>query len=115
MEVALETVRTTEGVAAEPPPDVLVDELAASTVNLRVRFYTSSQRADYLRVGSRCMRRVKEAFDREHISMPTDIQTVIIQNMPEALAGLAAAASGRSVLPSSDGSNHAHSHKDTTS
>ncbi len=78
--VALETIRGVEGVAAEPGPDVLVDELAASTVNLKLRFYTNSQRADYLRVGSECMLRVKEAFDREHISMPTDIQTVVIQN-----------------------------------
>ncbi len=78
--IALETIRNVEGVAAEPEPDVLVDELAASTVNLKLRFYTNSQRADYLRVGSVCMLQVKEAFEREHISMPTDIQTVVIQN-----------------------------------
>ena len=113
-EVALEAVRGTEGVAEDPPPDVLIDELAASTVNLRVRFHTNSQRADYLRVGSRCMRRVKDAFDREHISMPTDIQTVIIQNLPEALAGLAAA-SGQSVLPPPDAANHDHSTRTGTS
>ncbi len=80
-EVALQTVRGIEGVAQEPPPDVLVDELAASTVNLKIRFYTNSQRADYLRAGSECMRAVKEAFDRAKISMPTDIQTVVIQNL----------------------------------
>lgn len=79
--IALETLRGVEGVAEEPGADVLVDELAASTVNLKLRFYTNSQRADYLRVGSECMLRVKEAFDREHISMPTDIQTIVIQNM----------------------------------
>ncbi len=87
--VALETIRGVEGVAQEPAPDVLVDELAASTVNLKLRFYTNSQRADYLRVGSECMLRVKEAFDREHISMPTDIQTVVIQNREE-IADIAA-------------------------
>lgn len=114
-EVALEAVRATEGVAEDPPPDVLIDELAASTVNLRIRFYTSSQRADYLHVGSRCMRRVKDAFHREHISMPTDIQTVIIQNLPEALASLAAASSGNGFLPASDGSNPAQSGRSAAS
>ena len=78
--LALETVRGVSGVIESPPPDVLVEELAASTVNLKVRFYTNSQRADYLRVGSDCMREVKKAFDREKISMPTDIQTIVIQN-----------------------------------
>ena len=79
-ELALETVRGVAGVLENPAPDVLVEELAASTVNLKVRFYTNSHRADYLRVGSDCMREVKEAFDREKISMPTDIQTIVIQN-----------------------------------
>ncbi len=114
-EVALETVRGTDGVAEDPPPDVLIDELAASTVNLRIRFYASSQRADYMRVGSRCMRRVKDAFDHEHISMPTDIQTVIIQNMPEALASLASAASGNGLSRSPDGSDHAQSGRSAAS
>ena len=77
-EVALQTVRRVEGVAHDPAPDVLVDELAASTVNLNIRFFTNSQRADYLRVGSECMRQVKEAFDNAKISMPTDIQTIVI-------------------------------------
>lgn len=78
--IALETVRATPGVLAEPEPDVLVDELAASTSNLRTRFYTSSLRSDYLKVGSACMQRVKEAFEQQGISMPTDIQTVVLQN-----------------------------------
>ena len=69
----------------EPLADVLVEELAASTVNLRVRFYMNSTRADYLKVGSECMRRVKEAFDREGVSMPTDIQTIVIKNLDNRL------------------------------
>jgi hypothetical protein len=63
-----------------PAPDVLVDALMASTVNLRLRFYTNSQRADYLKVGSECMRCVKEAFVQAYIAMLTAIQTVILQN-----------------------------------
>jgi small conductance mechanosensitive channel len=81
--VALETMLHTPGVLQDPQPDVLVDELSASTVNLKLRFYMNSTRADYLKVGSECMRRVKLAFDREGISMPTDIQTVYIKNFEE--------------------------------
>ena len=84
-QVALDTVRSVDGVSDDPPADILVDQLAASTVNLVVRFHTSSQRADYLKVGSECMQRVKEAFDRERISMPTDIQTIVIQNLNDFL------------------------------
>jgi len=84
-QIALDTVRAAPGVLKEPLADVLVEELAASTVNLRVRFFMNSTRADYLKVGSECMRRVKEAFDREGISMPTEIQTIVIKNLDNRL------------------------------
>ena len=86
--VALSAVQGVDGVANGPAPDVLIDELAASTVNLKVRFYANSQRADYLRVGSECRRQVKRAFDRERISMPTDIKTIVIQNLGEVAKGV---------------------------
>lgn len=82
-DTALRVVRGTPGVMEEPQADVLVDELAPSTVNLKVRFYVSSLRADYLKVGSEVIRRVKEAFDQEGISMPYDTQTLTIANLPE--------------------------------
>lgn len=81
--IALETMKEVEGVAERPPPDILVDALATSTVNLKIRFYTHSRRADFLKVGSECMRRIKEAFDRESISMPTNVQTIVIQNLDD--------------------------------
>ena len=80
IQVALDTMKQVPGVETDPPPDVLVDELAASTVNLRLRFHTASHRADYLKVGSECMRQIKQAFDAHKIGMPTDIQTIILQN-----------------------------------
>src|SRR5581483_4225094 len=109
--VALKAMRQTDGVVEKPAPDVLVDELAASTVNLRMRFYTQSQRADYLKVGSACMRQVKEAFDREGISMPTDIQSIVIQNLgqvADALAKILAAPAHSLTDGPPDGSRTAH-------
>lgn len=82
--VALLTIQGVEGVMEDPAPDVLVDELAASTVNLKIRFYVNSFRADYLRVSSECRRQVKNAFDREKISMPTEITTIVFQDRKSA-------------------------------
>ena len=98
-EVALATMKEVPGVAEDPPPDVLIDELAASTVNLRLRFHTASHRADYLKVGSECMRRVKQAFDKHKIGMPTDIQTIVVQNMDEFAQAMRGASSDTTSTP----------------
>jgi small conductance mechanosensitive channel len=86
--IAIEAVRATPGVLEEPAPNVVVEELAASTVTLKVLFWMNSLRADYVRVGSACMKAVKEAFDREGISMPTDIRTIVIKDLDDRLARL---------------------------
>ena len=75
-ELALKIVKATPGVLADPEPDVLVEELGASSINLRVRFYTQSRRRDFLTVGSECIRRVKEAFDEADILIPNDIRMI---------------------------------------
>lgn len=75
----LAAVRQVAGVLDAPTPDVLIDELGASSINLKVRFYASSQRAEYLRVTSECRREVKLAFDREGISIPTEIYTIVLK------------------------------------
>ena len=80
-QVALDTVKKIAGVAEEPEPDVLLDELTASSVRLRIRFYTNSQRADYLNVGSECMAKLKDAFGEAGISLPTGAQTIVIGNL----------------------------------
>lgn len=67
-------------VEAEPKPDILVSELAASTVNLEVRFWVDSRRAGYLTTTSRVTQAIKEALERENIDMPTDIYTLVFRN-----------------------------------
>lgn len=89
LRLAQDTVAATPGVLHEPAPDVLVDSLSPSTVDLRVRFFMNSLRADYLKVGSDCMRRVKEAFEAEGVSMPTPIQTVVFANVSDAAKDVA--------------------------
>jgi small conductance mechanosensitive channel len=65
-----------------PEPEVLVQELAASTVNLEVRFWVNSQRANFLQTTSEATQAIKEALEKAEIGMPTDIYTLIFRNSP---------------------------------
>jgi small-conductance mechanosensitive channel len=66
-----------EEVETNPAPDVLVSELAASTVNLEVRFWVDSRRSGFLATTSKVTQAVKEALEAANIDMPTDIYTLI--------------------------------------
>lgn len=70
-------------VEATPAPDVLVQELAASTVNLEVRFWVDSRRAGFLATTSTVAQAVKEALEAADIDMPTDIYTLILRELPQ--------------------------------
>ncbi|VEP15637.1 Small-conductance mechanosensitive channel [Hyella patelloides LEGE 07179] len=65
-----------------PTPDVLVKELAASTVNLEIRFWVDSHRAGFLATTSKVAQAVKEALEAANIDMPTDIYTLVLRELP---------------------------------
>lgn len=65
-----------------PPPEILVKELAPSTVNLEVRFWVDSRRAGFLATTSIVTQNIKEALENAQIEMPTDIYTVVFRNSP---------------------------------
>ncbi len=69
-------------VETNPAPDVLVSELAASTVNLEIRFWVDSRRSGFLATTSKVAQRVKEALEAADIDMPTDIYTLILRELP---------------------------------
>ncbi|GAB4531259.1 MAG: hypothetical protein Tsb0014_14690 [Pleurocapsa sp.] len=71
-----------EEVETNPAPDVLVSELAASTVNLEVRFWVDSRRSGFLATTSKVAQAVKEALEGANIDMPTDIYTLIWRELP---------------------------------
>ena len=75
-------LESTEEVEATPSPDVLVSELAASTVNLEIRFWVDSRRAGFLATTSKVAQAVKEALETAGIDMPTDIYTLILRELP---------------------------------
>jgi len=69
-------------VEANPAADVLVSELAASTVNLEIRFWVDSRRSGFLATTSKVAQGVKEALESADIDMPSDIYTLVLREMP---------------------------------
>ena len=85
-QVARDTVREVDGVLEDPPATVLVSELGASTVDLRLLFWTAPQQATVRRVQDAVLRAVKAAFTGADIEMPADI--VVLQGTPSLKAAL---------------------------
>ena len=84
-QVIVEAIAVVQNVQPDPLPEVLVRELAASTVNLEVRFWVDSHRAGFLETTSVVAQRVKEALQAQDIEMPTEIYTLLLKDVPDAL------------------------------
>ena len=80
--VIIKVLEDLEEVETAPQPDVLVKELAASTVNLEVRFWVDSHRAGFLATTSKVAQAIKEALEAANIDMPTDIYTLVVRELP---------------------------------
>ena len=86
-QVIMQALSAVERVQKEPMTEVLVHELAASTVNLEVRFWVDSRRAGFLETTSAVAQRVKEALQENNIEMPTEIYTLLLKDVPEEMKG----------------------------
>ena len=80
-DLILRTVLECEGVVQNDPSHtvfVAVDELAASTVNLKVRFWveTKDYRKRSLEIRGRVITKVKEALERNNFGLPGDVQEI---------------------------------------
>ncbi len=82
-QVIVEAIASLQEVQPDPMPEVLVHELAASTVNLEVRFWVDSHRAGFLETSSAVTQSVKEALQSQDIEMPTEIYTLLLKDVPE--------------------------------
>lgn len=70
-------------VLGDPEPLVLVEQLGASTVNLRAYYWIDGTAHSMPKVGSSVMRLAKGALEREGISMPDEAREVIFpQGVP---------------------------------
>jgi small-conductance mechanosensitive channel len=74
---AMKVLEKTEAVLSDPEPQVLVDVLASSTVNLKVYFWINTHRHSLLKVSSFLMRTIMREFEKQGISMPDDAREII--------------------------------------
>ncbi|MGD2078342.1 MAG: mechanosensitive ion channel family protein [Chloroflexota bacterium] len=69
-----------DGVLSEPAPDILVDDLAPSSVNLRVRWWTDARRSNLVATKSAVVRRIKYLLDEHGIDIPYPARTLYIDS-----------------------------------
>lgn len=79
-ELILDTVQQIEGVLAQPAPDVLVDDLADSSINLKARWWTNARRSNVIQTKSRVVRQIKYTLDEHDIDIPFPIRTLYVKD-----------------------------------
>ncbi|MFX0544301.1 mechanosensitive ion channel domain-containing protein [Roseovarius sp. S1116L3] len=79
-EVIAEALRSHPAVLDDPEPSALVDELGASTVNIRVQYWFDGKSYSIFKVRSALMRQVKLALQNAGISMPDPSREIIFPN-----------------------------------
>lgn len=67
-------------VLKEPEPWILVDKLAASTVNLQFYYWVDGSKHNLFKVKSSVLRLVKAAYEAENISMPDEAREIVFPN-----------------------------------
>lgn len=75
--IILEALKSHQAVLKEPEPLVLVDELGASTVNIRTYYWFDGHMISEIKLKSALLRAVKSALTLEGISMPDEAREVI--------------------------------------
>lgn len=83
----LEAIRTTEGVLRDPAPDVLLVDLAASTVNLRARWWSDPKQLNVLQVQDRVLANIKRTLTEHGIDLPFDTRVVLFHDQTEETDG----------------------------
>jgi small-conductance mechanosensitive channel len=76
-DIAMSVLLDHPAVLKDPEPWVLVNDLSASTVNLRVYFWLDGSQHSWLKVRSSVIRLVKRAFQEKGISMPDEAREII--------------------------------------
>ena len=84
----LEALAGVEGVERDPAPEVLAWELAGSSVNLKVMWWTDSRRGSVLHVQAGVVEAIRNALDAAGIDMPFPTQVVLFHDQTEEVDGL---------------------------
>ncbi|MES1924173.1 mechanosensitive ion channel family protein [Salinisphaera sp. T31B1] len=90
-DVIRRALATVDEIEADPAPEALPWELAASSVNIRARWWTDSRRADVVKVRAQVIPAVKKALDAAGIDMPYDTEVQLVHDQTEVHDGNRAA------------------------
>ncbi|SIS80846.1 mechanosensitive ion channel family protein [Neptunomonas antarctica] len=81
--LALKVLIQHDAVLADPEPQVLVESLGSSTINLRIYYWVDQRMHSGAKVGSIMMRLIMRELERHGISMPDDSREIIFpQGVP---------------------------------
>lgn len=76
------------GVQADPAPDALAWDLAASWVTVRARWWTAVHRADVVHVHSDVIIAIKKALDAAGIDLPYETRVHLFHDQTESVDGI---------------------------
>ncbi len=87
-QLIMEAIANLEGVLKEPAPDVLVMELAGSTVNIRVRWWINPpRRAEALDTRDKVLTAIKNKLTANGIDLPFPTQQILFHDQTEETDG----------------------------
>lgn len=84
----LEAIESIEGVEKDPAPDTVVFELAESSVNIRVRWWTKPRILDLLNVQSRVVSAIKTKLLENGIDIPFPTTQILFHDQTEETDGI---------------------------
>lgn len=112
-QVILEAIHETDGALESPAADVLVVELAGSSVNIRARWWVAPpRRADVLELQDRVLTNIKNKLTVNGIDLPFPTQQILFHDQTEETDGDRARQregwpAGKSEVPKPRGISHA--------
>ena len=86
-QILLQIAHETDGILESPAPDVLVWDLAGSSVNLRLRWWTNPKRSDVVKLKDQILQAAKEKILAAGIDLPYPTQHVLFHDQTEATDG----------------------------
>ena len=85
--VMLEALDGLEGILHDPAPEVIPWDLAGSSVNLRVRWWSASARISVVLARGRVIAAIRDALTRAGIDMPYPTQVMLFHDQTEEVDG----------------------------
>jgi hypothetical protein len=85
--VIVEALRTVDGIEQEPPPEAIPCALEASTVNIRVRWWSDPHIVEVVQTHGRVIAAVKKALGQAGIDLPFPTRVILFHDHTEATDG----------------------------